>query len=389
MQFKLRSKKLLFVIDSLSTGGAQRQMINLAIGLKRRKYQVELFCYAPGDMLAQPLYDLGILVQWYFKNSRFSPGVILALSRLMKKRKYDLVLSFLSTPNFYAIVASQMSSFRRVPVVVSERFCDLPQGVTLIERIVRQFYKFADHIVVNSQHQRNNIARKYPQLKSRLSTIYNGYDLKIFLPSPCGPNNNQLKILTIASVSPYKNGLCLVEALNILRQKYNVSASVTWVGQRFKGGDSLRYLNEMEHKLRANGLVNNWHWLDQRTDIVEQLHKHDVLVHPSYGEGLPNVVCEALACARPVIVSDILDHAKLVEHGESGYLFDWQEPSDLAEKIKMFIGLSPEERKIMGQNGRRYAESHLSIERLVYDYERLLLSIINQRNVLRHACKTS
>lgn len=378
MQTKLIPKKLLFVIDNLSTGGAQRQLINLTIGLKRRKYQVDLFCYAPGDMLAQPLYDAGILVHWHLKRHRYSPGVLLALRRLIEKERYHLVLSFLSTPNFYAIVAGQFSRAFRVPVVVSERFCDLPQGVSLIERLVRHFYRFAAHIVVNSQHQRLNFAQKYPLLKRRLSTIYNGYDLKTLLPPLSEPDNNPMKILTIASVSPYKNGLCLVEALNILRRQYDVSPCVSWIGQRVNSGERLRYLNEMKKKIQLYNLVQHWHWLDQRSDIVKQLHQHDVLVHPSYGEGLPNVVCEALACSRPVIVSDILDHARLVQHNKSGYLFNWQEPSDLAEKIKMFIELSPEDRKKMGQYGRQFAESHLSVDRFVDDYERLFLNLLSR-----------
>jgi glycosyltransferase involved in cell wall biosynthesis len=142
-------------------------------------------------------------------------------------------------------------------------------------------------------------------------------------------------------------------------------------------GDRLMYLNEMKQAIERYGLGEQWQWLNQRSDIVNQLHHHDVLVHPSFGEGLPNVVCEALACARPVIVSDTLDHNRLVSNGESGYLFDYQDPSDLAEKIKMFIRLTPDERRKMGQCGREFAEEHLSLERFVDEYERLFLGLLN------------
>lgn len=377
MEKKSDRLKFLFVIDNLSTGGAQRQMINLSTGLTRRGYQVEIFCYHPGDLLAKPLYDAGIKVHWIFKRSRYSPDVILALRNLIIGGKFNLVLSFLTTPNFYAILAGRMLNVHRVPVIVSERFCDLPGNVSRADHIVRQFYRLADHVIANSHHQRITLAKKYPWLKHRLSTIYNGYDLEHFTSARTETNNHPLRILTIASVSPYKNGLCLVEALKILREQDDLMPCADWIGQLVMEGERLLYLNKMKQAIKDYGLEPQWQWMNQRMDIVEQLHLHDVLVHPSFGEGLPNVVCEALACARPVIVSDILDHSKLVQNGESGFLFDYQNPADLAEKIKMFIELTPGERRKMGQCGRQFAEAHLSLDRFVDEYESLFLSLLN------------
>lgn len=368
--------KFLFVIDNLSTGGAQRQMINLALGLSRRGYQIEIFCYAAGDLLAHPLAAANIPVHWHIKRGRFSPDVILALSQLIRKGNFDLVLSFLTTPNFYAIAAGRLLQLRRVPVVVSERFGDLPGGVPRTEKFARQFYRFASHVVTNSHHQRISLANTYPWLKDRLTTIYNGYDLQKFSPQTSLVNNQPLRIVTIASVSPYKNGMCLVEALNVLKTRDHLTPDVDWIGQLVMMGDRLQYLNEMKQAIQNYGLENQWHWLNQRLDIVDQLHEHDVLVHPSFMEGLPNVVCEALSCARPVIVSNTLDHANLVQDGESGFLFDEHNPADLADKIKTFISLSPEERLAMGQHGRHYAELNLSQNLLVDNYEKLFISLL-------------
>ncbi len=211
--------KFLFVIDNLSTGGAQRQMITLALGLTQRGYKVEIFCYAPGDLLARPLIEAGIPIHWVLKRGRYSPDVVFALRNLINLGHFDLVLAFQITPNFYALIAGRLLKWHRVPVIVSERFCDLPQGVRMVERFARQFYRIATHVVANSHHQRINLQNKYPWLSNRLSTIYNGYDLKAFYPACTEPNNHPLKLLAIASVSPYKNGLCLVEALHILRQR--------------------------------------------------------------------------------------------------------------------------------------------------------------------------
>ena len=378
MQTQSGRMKLLFVIDSLDTGGAQRQMVNLAIGLKRRNHLVEFFCYAPGDVLAHPLEEAGITVHWHFKRSRFSPEVILALKELVNPNNYDLVLAFLPTPNFYAIVAGRLLSRPRIPVVVSERRCDLPQGANLMERFARQFYRMANRVTTNSHQQWANLVSKYPGMQKNLSTIYNGLDLDIFVPVTVEPDNDPLHLLTISGIAPHKNGFCLVEALNILGQRDGLYPKIDWIGKLPMVGEGLVHLNEMNQTIQDYGLTQQWQWLNQRLDIVHQLHKHDVLVHPSYIEGLPNAVCEALACARPVIVSDIPEHSILVQHGESGYLFDYDDPSDLADKIKMLALLSGAERNKMGQSGRKYAENNLSMDHFVDEYECLFRKVISE-----------
>jgi glycosyltransferase involved in cell wall biosynthesis len=369
--------KLLFVIDNLRTGGAQRQLVTLAVGLQQRGHSVEVFCYAPGELLAPPLYEMRIPIRQHFKSSRFSSDVVSSLRNLIKKGQYGLALSFLTTPNLYTILAGKIFNLPRLPVVISERFCDLQQEMTFMERLPRYLYNLADHIVVNSQHQRINFENKYPRLKGRISTIYNGYDLEKFSPTLIESNNPTLKLLTIASVSRYKNGLCLIEALHVLRYLYGLLPTVSWIGRKDMAGHRLAYLREMERMIREYHLESQWQWLGERSDIVQQLQQHDVLVHPSYGEGLPNAVCEAMACARPVIISNTLDHPMLIKDGQSGYLFDWQDPRDLAQKIKIFSDLSLTQRKEMGLRGRRYAEQNLSIDRYVADYECLFSKISN------------
>src|SRR4030043_1514945 len=145
--------KILCVIDNLSTGGAQRQIINLAGGLHRRNHYVSLFCYAPGSLLAEPLKKEGIHVHLQLKKSSFSLDVIQNLRRCIDKGRYQTVISFLSTPNFYAICSSCLSRTRPA-VIVSERFCDIPGYPSAIELAVRQTYRLSRKVVVNSHHQR-------------------------------------------------------------------------------------------------------------------------------------------------------------------------------------------------------------------------------------------
>jgi len=367
--------RLLFVIDNLSTGGAQRQMVNLAVTLQQRGHRITLFRYAPGDLLADRLGRSSVEVISCYKRARYSPDVICALREMMRRGQYDVALSYLATPNFYLLTAA-LGLRLRPKIVVSERSCDPPTGPTRREAWLRQLYRGADLVVTNSHHQRENFQRRYRWLADRVVTIYNGIDLVEFCPPASEPPPEPLRLLAIGSVSPYKNGLCLIEALAILRDTEQLQPQVDWVGQRVHSlQERAEYLARMEQVIAELGLTSQWNWLDQRRDVVELLHQHHALVHASYWEGLPNVVCEALACGRPVLVSNVLDHPRLVQAGVSGYLFDWREPRSLADSIVKLQRMTAVERHVMGQQGREFAEQHLSETRFADEYEELFRAL--------------
>jgi len=368
--------KILLLIDNFGTGGAQRQLVNLALGLHKRGLDVAFFCYATGSLLADEVMLANIPIHFQQKKSRFSLEIILKLRKFLRADKFDLILSFLPTPNFYAISAAQFL-MQKPRVIVSERSYDPPTGATTINKFIRIFYIFADHITVNSRHQTENLKRNYPWLKKRISTIYNGYDLGRF-----SPGNNEsdkekpLKALVIASISTIKNGLCLVRALQALKQR-GIPVEVSWVGRQDMVGERLAYRKKMNAEIENLGVASQWKWLGERSDIPELLHSHDVLIHPSYGEGLPNAVCEALACGRPVILSNTLDHPYLVEDGITGYLFDWTSSDSLARAIEKFHLLKEYDKREMSKHARKFAEQNLSLESYVDQYEQLFGELIN------------
>ncbi len=369
--------KLLFIIDNLSTGGAQRQMVNLAVGLKQRGHEIKYFCYAPGDFLAESLRVADIPIIHFHKLSRYSLGVVSVLREFVRAEAFDLVLSYLPTPNLYILLAT-LGLRRRPRLVVSERNNDYPGGLAARHKLVRQLYRAADSVVVNSAFHSRFLANKYPWMRDKLKVIINGVDLTTFIYTGRAVAS-ELKILVLSSVQPRKNGLCLVEAIANLREKHHLLPRVSWVGELVGKDEPDSYYFRMETKIKEAGLDEQWRWLGQRSDIPSLIASHDILVHPSYGEGLPNAVCEALACGRPVIASDVFDNGYLVENGVRGFLFDWQDAESLAAAILNFSRLPFEERAEMGRQGRIFAEKHLAMGQMVDNYEAEFWRLVDRR----------
>lgn len=368
---------LLFVIDSLGSGGAQRQMVNLARGLNARGHHVEFFTYYKENHYRPLLDEADIHVHLHLKSSQFSVGPIVALRGFIRQGNYDVVLSYLSTPSFYAEIAC--IGLGNTKLVVSERSMYPPGNLPLSLRLLQECHRLADAITVNSHHQRLKMEREFSWMTKNIQTIYNGFDLDVFRPADNMKSaNNKLSLLAISSVSFKKNSLNLAKALGICRDKYHLDVHVDWIGTHQISKEGTRPAEQTSAYLRERGLSDLWNWLGERTDISRMLVCHDALIHPSYFEGLPNVVCEALSCGCPVLASRVCDHPILVKNGMTGYLFDPDSPEEIAHAIVTYSRMGSLERAAMGKASRNYAEKHLSLKRYVTEYEDLFISLMEK-----------
>lgn len=359
--------RVLCVIDDLGSGGAQRQLANVARGLAGRGHLVELFTYFP-DAHFLPLLDAaGIRVHVREKTRRFSIAPVRELRRLITGGRFDTVLAFLETPAVYAELATR--GLRGVRLVVGERNT-VPGGRVSVARVLKsQLHRAADAVVANTHTHRDWMARRFPFLAPRLSVIWNGVDLEEFRPAEAGPHTGELRLLGIGRITPAKNLARLVEAVARCCER-GIALRVDWVG-RF---DDPVEAEAVKRLVIARGLENRWTWCGERRDIPGSLRACDALIAPSLWEGMPNVICEALASGVPVLASAVSDNGRLVPEAEHGLLFAPEDPGAIADVIERFARLAPMERAAMGRRGRAFAERVLGFSACVDSYECLLTS---------------
>jgi glycosyltransferase involved in cell wall biosynthesis len=375
--------RFLFVIDYLAAGGAQRQLTSLAVELKRRGHDVDVFVYFDAEHFAGELRDAGIAILSHPKPSRYSTQPIRRLRQLFRRGGYHVVLSFLPVPNAYCIAAATGLS-RRPKIVVSER--SFPRGGALgvKVRLLERFYPRADHITTNSHHMREHFRRRYGWGEDRVTTIWNGLDLDRFAATPLERHAGEpLRLLGIGRVDRNKNWRVLAAAAGLLRKEHSIDVRVSIVGRdQPKTSAEFKYRGELDAEIRRYDLRDAWTFLGERTEIAELLASHHALVHPSIVEGFANVICESLACGRPVIAGDAFDHRRLIQAGETGWLFDPHQVDGLVDALRRLVKLSPEELAAMGRKARDYAEQHLTVARLADEYEALFERLVG-RNAAR------
>lgn len=370
--------RILLVIDHFGSGGAQRQIVELACGLKRRGHSVEMFAYFPDRDFFRPRVDeQQIVVHEYQKGPGFSLEVVRRLAALINGSNFDVVVSYLSSPNIYAELAKLAA--RRATLVVSERtsFHDDKSRVSALLR--RAMHAAADHVVANSQTQYEWLKRRW-WLENKVSCIYNGVDPGLFAGNRLFPENGRdLRLVAVGRVGPEKNALNLIRGLVSFHRQWGYVPQVSWIGERDGGFAGKIYCQQVDELLEKSVEVRrNWRWLGEETDIPGLLREHHALIHPSLYEGLPNVVCEALASGMPVLVSDVCDHPRLIADGERGFLLNPTDPDSIALAVKRLADLGAEDWQRFSRNARRYAQENLDIEKMISAYETLFARLLGQ-----------
>lgn len=112
--------------------------------------------------------------------------------------------------------------------------------------------------------------------------------------------------------------------------------------------DEIAYKTELE-KYEKDGIVK---FFGPQKDVHSFMKSHHVLIHPSYHEGLSNVLLEAASCGRPVIASDIPGCKETFDEGISGIGFVPRSSEALVEAVEKLLALSAKEREQMGMKGR-------------------------------------
>lgn len=364
--------KILCVIDSLGSGGAQRQMVNLTSGLKAKGHDVELCIYHPKlDFYRSMVDEAGIWINEIHGVSGFSFKVVRNIAKLLRQKDFEVVISFLPSPNVYVLLASFLS-MSTLKIIVSERNSHLRETNSVMAILRRLLYLRADFISVNSYDQKKSLNR-FKFLRNKLQVIYNGYSFGNWIATPVNQKREALSFLVIGRNSKQKNGVRLVQALVLFQQRNGFSPNVNWAGRQEQDHQSLLVRAEMDQIIASNpSLQASWQWLGERSDIPHILANNDALIHVSLYEGLPNVVCEAFIAGRPVIASAVSDHPLLIENGTRGLLCDPVSLESICEALERFIALSLDERQEMGRNARQYAEERLTLERMVNEYQALL-----------------
>lgn len=191
-----------------------------------------------------------------------------------------------------------------------------------------------------------------PWTWQKLHVVRCGLD-RSFLDAKSPPVPDVARLVCIGRLSPEKGQLLLVDALASLRDR-GIGVEIVFVG----GGPMREELDRRARDLGVEGLIHCAGW-QSSAEVRRWIEKSRAVVLPSFSEGIPVVLMEAMAMGRPVIATEVGGVPELVRSGENGWLVPAGSVDDLAVALEAALLAPVEVLERMGAQGRtRVLERH-------------------------------
>ena len=353
-------------------GGMEGGIINVANGLTPGRFRVSICALDARETFSERICrpDSGYYllpkkdgVDWF---------LIGRLTRLFRQAQVDVVHSHNWGTFLYSVLAALQA---RVPIIHGEHGKNLSE-LNEVNRPKRWAKRVLGHRVDRLVTVSQTIAKEwagYGVPESRIQWIPNGVDVERFqarcntaeLRHSFGLPSQGLLIGSVGRFDPIKNYAVLVEAFARLAPRFG-DARLAFLGD----GPQEPALRALAESL---GIAHRVHWLGRRTDSQNFFSALDLFVLPSLGEGMSNVVLEAMATGLPVVCADLPGHREVFTPDVEGVVVSPCNGESFAHALSLLI-CDRERCLALGSAARRRAVARFNLQRMISDYETLYAS---------------
>ena len=285
---------------------------------------------------------------------------LLKLISIYMNEKPSIILNYTVKPNIYGTIAAALTNNKPMATVNGLGSAIIKESY--LSKILQLMYKFAFKFsnVVLFQNQddltyfvsKNIIKRDKAALVPGSGVDTNKYDLPPINPSRSLRINFIGRILRDKGVYEYIEAIKRIKQANIITTDFYLSGIID---EDNPSGISYLQVKEWENQ----GIIK---YLGRTDDIREFLKISDVVVLPSYREGLSKVLLEAASCRRPIIASDVAGCRELVLDEVRGYTCAVRNPGSLHDSLLRMIEMNRDDIKMMGIKGRKHIHENYRSE---------------------------
>ncbi|WP_348657784.1 glycosyltransferase [uncultured Thalassospira sp.] len=321
--------RILFLIRSLETGGAERQLLLLAKGLAGAGCTVQILTFYNSSSKFNASDYGDVKITSLEKTGRWGLGRF--LFRLLKEVRIfspDIIHGYLPTGNLLALIAKAVGLFRpRVVFGIRASTMDLTKFdwlAKLTYTAEKKLSVFADAIIANSEAG----ALSFRRYNKQIHVIPNGIDTEKFAPNTDARNRirkawalppDSYVIGMVARVDPMKDHQTFISAAGSLSKDFSTMRFVC-IG----AGD----MSELEAECSRRKILDKFIFCGSKDNMEDYYNALDLVVLPSFGEGFPNVVAEAMSVGKPVVASNVGAVREIV--GSTGIVIDVGSSDQLA-----------------------------------------------------------
>ena len=387
--------RVVFSIGAMHGGGSERQLVSLLHHLDRSRFEPHLYLvYRSGPLLKEVPNDVRISAFEERNLSRniYTPGSmhrrrVADFSRYLTESKADVVYDRTFLMTLIAAEAAQRVSTPNVSTIVtdpSRGFAPVAGRFQwLKKRILRRLYSRSSAVIANSNGAARSAETFYGLTPNLVTTVYNGVDIERVRQLADQPVNDEwwnsnpadrrvFRIVTAGRLTQQKGFHLLIDAVGRLRSSSpDVEVRLAILGEG--AGRAV-----LESQIKQANLENSVQLMGFRQEAPAWYKSADLFVLPSFLEGMPNVLLEAMACETCVLSTDCPSGPEeILDNGNCGSLCAVGSVDALVAGITDFLRNKDQHTRFVLAATKRI-ESEFSIERAARKLEQVLEDVVGE-----------
>ena len=363
-------------IDRL--GGAERQAITLATGLRQRGWRVTMVALCgKGGEAAAALCKQGVgFVSLEMRKGLADPRGWIRLHRWLRREQPHVIHAHLPHAAWMARW-SRLAAY--VPVVIDTLHSSHTGkigrkiGYNLSSRL-------PDRVTAVSQAVAAAHVAESMVCEDRLTVLANGLDVELWKPDETARADtrwlaglkDEFLWLAVGRLEPVKDYPTLLHAMALAP----LNARLAILGEGPQRAD-------LEQLTRKLDLASRVHFVGFETNVKRWMNAADGFVLSSCYEGLPMVLLEAGACGLPAVATDVPGTREALVHGDTGLLAKAGDPAALRAAMSTVMWLNGDDRRAMGERARGWVSERFGIESVLDRWETLYADLLERDKVRR------
>ena len=374
--------KVTCIIGTLERGGCETHLARVLPHLNPIEFDVRIFLLFGRGELVDDVTQRGTTVHAPAVSSKFIPFPLLSIIWKMIFAVYLLarllthfvvfrphIAHFFLTATY--LIGLPIATLSRVKVrVMSRRSLNNYQRkntlFAVLAKLERTFHHSVDHILGNSKAVVRQLIDDEHVPAKKVTLIYNGVALsppkadKMSVRNQWGISDDDIMMVVVANLIPYKGHADLIEALALLNSKTPYKCVMI-------GYDS-GIQSTLEAQARRRNVRDHIIFAGSRPDVTDFYHAADLSILCSHEEGFSNAILEAMAAGLPLVVTDVGGNSEAVIHDENGLVVAPHNPKELSKALDCLLE-SEDIRHRFGARSRDVSAKKFTLTGCVSQYE--------------------
>ncbi len=379
----IEKPRIVFLIDSLGMGGAERLMVPYLKYFVSAGYapRVCAFQEREGNPLGRAIEEVGAAVDLLPVRHMRDLDTLPRLLRYLREQYTDLLHTQLEFSNTLGSVAAHILGIPSVCTLHTLDKFDMRSRAYWRNTVMRRSLRhFSDRIIAVSEETRQYHIKHAGFPPHKIVTLHNGINLA---PFNVAGEAERRAIRAEFAIPPDAPVLLTVA---VLRQPKGIQYMLSAMPAILEQVPEARYLvvgsggheAELKAQARQAGLLERVIFAGMRQDIPALMAAGDIFVLPTLTEALPTVLAEAMSTRKPIIASTVGGIPEMVDHERSGLLVPPGEPEHLTAACLRLLR-NPAEAAAMGRVGEEIAAQRFEISRQAQRLAALYQEVLNQR----------